>query len=185
MSPAGFETLQRRAIFEGKVVCLYLDEIRLPNGKEAEREVIEHQGAVGMLTIDEEGWIYLVRQYRHATGEELVEIPAGKLSRGEDPLECAKRELREEIGFQARDWLQLASFYTSPGFTNERLYLYLARGLEKKTAQPDEDEFLEVIHMPLEEGLAMVARNEIKDSKTVAGLALGAMYIRGHYLPRI
>jgi ADP-ribose pyrophosphatase len=124
-----------------------------------------------------------VRQYRHATGEDLLEIPAGKLSPGEAPGDCARRELMEEIGFGAGEWLELSSFYTSPGFSDEMLYLYLGRNLEKGKAHPDEDEFLEVIHVPLEEALAMVARNEIKDSKSVAGITLATLFVKGIYSP--
>lgn len=181
MSAEGFETLHREAVFEGKVVRLYVDKVRLPNGEKAEREVIEHMGAVGMVAVDEKGGIYLVKQYRHATGEELLEIPAGKLSPGEAPIDCAKRELMEEIGFEARDWEQLASFYTSPGFSNEMLYLYLATRLEKGQASPDDDEFLEVIHVPLGEALAMIGRSEIKDAKSIAGIALAVLHVRHQY----
>jgi ADP-ribose pyrophosphatase len=181
MNAPGFETLQRQTIFEGKVVRLYVDKVKLPNGKEAEREVIKHSGAVGMVALDGEGWIFLVRQYRHATGEDLLEIPAGKLSPGEAPVDCARRELMEEVGFGAGEWLELSSFYTSPGFSDEMLYLYLGRNLEKGQAHPDEDEFLEVIHVPLEEALAMVARNEIRDSKSVAGITLTTLFVKGIY----
>jgi ADP-ribose pyrophosphatase len=104
------ETLQRKTIFEGKVVRLYLDRVRLPNGMEAEREVVLHWGAVGMVALDDEGCVFLVRQYRHATGEYVVEIPAGKLSVGEDPLGCARRELMEEIGYSADAWVKLSAF---------------------------------------------------------------------------
>jgi ADP-ribose pyrophosphatase len=183
MSPEGFETLERKTVFRGKVVRLYVDRVKLPNGQEAEREVIEHSGAVGMVAVDDEGWTYLVRQFRHAAGQELIEIPAGKLSPGEEPFETAQRELMEEIGFKAHDWLELSSFYTSPGFTNEMLYLYLARQLEGAQAKPDEDEFLEVIHLPLSEALAMVSGDRIRDAKSVAGLALAQMYLKGEYSP--
>ncbi len=179
----GNEMLERRTVFEGKVVRLYLDRVRLPNGAEAEREVVLHWGAVGMVPIDGEGRVFLVRQYRHAPGEDLVEIPAGKLAAGEDPLHCAKRELMEEIGHSARDWVKLAFFYTSPGFSDEVLHLYLARRLEKGIAHPDEEEFLEIMRLPLHEAVAMVERGEIRDSKTVAGLALASMYMDGAYRP--
>lgn len=177
------EILERRTIFEGKVVRLYLDRVRLPNGREAEREVVSHRGAVGMVALDDEGCVYLVRQYRHATGEHLLEIPAGKLDAGEDPVECARRELLEEIGRRADSWRRLASFYTSPGFSDEVLHLYLARDLIRGEASPDEDEFLEIMRLPLEAALNMVARGEIRDSKTVAGLALASLYVEDKYRP--
>ncbi len=183
MKEAREETLERRTVFEGKVVRLYLDRVLLPDGREAEREVVLHRGAVGMVALDGEGHVFLVKQYRHAPGERLVEIPAGKLDAGEDPLECARRELLEEVGCAAESWHRLASFYTSPGFSDEVLHLYLARGLTRGEAAPDEDEFLEVMRVPLEDALAMVARGEIRDSKTVAGLALASLYLAGSYTP--
>ena len=183
MSAEEHETLQRKTIFEGKVVRLYLDRVRLPNGMEAEREVVLHWGAVGMVALDGEGCVFLVRQYRHATGEYVVEIPAGKLSVGEDPLGCARRELMEEIGYSADAWVKLSAFYTSPGFSDEKLHLYLARGLRSGEADPDEEEFLEIMHVPLAEALSMIARGEIEDSKTVAGLALASLFTEGQYRP--
>ncbi len=177
----GHELLARKAIFEGQVVRLYLDLVRLPNGNEAQREVVLHWGAVGMVPIDAEGRVVLVRQYRHAPGEELLEIPAGKLAEGEDPLGCAVRELKEEIGCEAERWERLAVFYTSPGFSDEKLHLFLAEGLREGKAEPEEDEFLEEVRIPLERALAMVAAGEIRDSKTVAGLALASLRLRGEY----
>jgi ADP-ribose pyrophosphatase len=183
VSPGGHETLQRKTLFEGKVVRLYVDQVRLPNGLEVEREVVRHWGAVGILPLDDDGYVYLVRQYRHATGEDLLEIPAGKLLSGEDPLQCAERELMEEIGYSAEEWVKLNAFYTSPGFSDEMLHLYLARKLRKGTASPEEDEFLEIIHMQFSEALGMVASGDIKDSKTVAGIALGSLFLQGKYIP--
>jgi ADP-ribose pyrophosphatase len=182
MDGDGHETIERETIFEGKVVRLYLDKVLLPNGKEAEREVVLHWGAVGMVALDDEEKVFLVRQYRHPTGRELIEIPAGKLDPGEEPLDCARRELMEEIGYSAEEWRELTSFYTSPGFSDEMLYLFLARDLKEGVADPEEDEFLEIMHMPLQEALAMVARGEILDSKTIVGLALCHMYINGEYM---
>jgi ADP-ribose pyrophosphatase len=177
------ETLERKAIFEGKVVRLYLDKVRLPNGGEAEREVVLHWGAVGMVALDDEDHVFLVKQFRHATQEDLVEIPAGKLAEGEQALDCGKRELMEEIGYAASEWIKLAAFYTSPGFSDETLHLFLARDLRQGVAAPEEDEFLEIIRMPLAEAMSEVARGKIRDSKTVAGLALATLYLQGKYRP--
>ncbi len=175
------ELIQRRTIFEGHVIKLYLDQVLLPNGKPAEREVVLHGGAVGMVPLDEEGCITMVRQYRHATGEYLLEIPAGKLDPGESPESCAARELVEEVGMAAGRFVKLSEFYTSPGFSNEVLHLYLALDLELREAAPDEDEFLEVERMTLEEALQAVQRLEIRDSKSVVGIALTSLWRAGSY----
>jgi len=181
LSAQGHETLERRTIFEGKVLHLYLDKVRLPNGMEVEREVVLHRGAVAMVALNGDKEVFLVRQFRHAPAVDLVEIPAGKLAEGEDAGQCARRELMEEIGYDAEDWTRLASFYTSPGFSDEMLYLYLARGLRPAEAEADEDEFLEIIRVPLAEALCMVSRGEIEDAKTIAGLSLASLFLKGEY----
>lgn len=181
MERGGHQIIERETIFEGKVVRLFLDRVRLPNGREAEREVVRHWGAVGMVALDDEGKVFLVRQYRHPVGEELMEIPAGKLDPGEEPLDCARRELMEEIGYSAGEWTKLTSFYTSPGFSDEMLHLFMARDLTEGVADPEEDEFLEIMSLPLAEALAMVERGEIRDSKTIVGLALCSLHLRGEY----
>ena len=175
--------IDRKTVFEGKVVRLYLDRVLLPNGVEAERELVRHWGAVGMVPLDQDGGIFLVRQYRHPAGKELLEIPAGKLMEGEEPLECARRELEEEIGYRAGSWTRLASFYTSPGFSDEVLYLFLAEELVPTQASPEADEFLEVLKVSLDEALELVASGEIEDSKSIVGIALACLYRRGVYRP--
>ena len=112
-----------------------------------------------------------------------MEIPAGKLDEGEDPLQCARRELKEEVGCSASEWVKMASFYTSPGFSNEVLHLYLARDLRSGEADPEEDEFLEIVRVPLSEALSLVAGGRIRDSKTIAGLALAVLFLGGEYRP--
>ncbi len=181
MKAGEHETLERKSIFEGRIVRVYLDKVRLSNGKEAEREVVLHRGAVGMVALDEEGHVFLVRQYRHATGKYLVEIPAGKLAEGEDPQDCARRELMEEVARDGDEWVRLAKFYTSPGFSDEVLHLYLVRKLREEEAEADEDEFLEIVRVPLQEALAMISRGEIEDSKTICGLALAALFLEERY----
>ncbi len=168
----GYRTLSSRALFEGAVVRLFLDRVRQPDGKAVEREVVRHWGAVGVVALDDAGRLYMVKQYRHAPGEVLHEIPAGKLLPGEDPLDCAARELEEEVGAKASRWSPLCSFYTSPGFSDEVLHLYLAEDLTEGEPRPEEDEFLEVYRVDLEEALRMVWRGEVRDSKTIAGIAL-------------
>ncbi len=184
MKARGHETLERQEVFAGKVLHLYLDRVRLPNGREADWEVVEHRGAVGIVALEEDGEVHLVRQYRHAPGRDLLEIPAGKLDEGEEPAACARRELAEEVGLGGGAWDRLASFYTTPGFSDEVLHLYLARELRPVQAAPDEDEFLEVVRLPLGEALAMVSAGGIEDAKTIAGLSLAALFLRGEYRPR-
>ncbi len=178
----GHRLLKRESIFEGKVVRLYLDKIMLPDGREAEREVVHHWGAVGIVPLVERRELVLVEQYRHAPGESLMEIPAGKLLPGEDPLECAKRELEEEVGMKAGRWGFLCRFYTSPGFSNEMLHLYLAEELYEGDACPDDDEFLKVHKLTLEKAYAMVREGSVRDSKTIVGI-LAACLIAGMRAP--
>ncbi len=175
----GHELLERRTVFEGKVVRLYLDRVLLSDGNEAEREVVGHWGAVGIVPLDGEGGVILVQQYRHATGEDLLEIPAGKLMKGEDPLECAKRELLEEIGASAKKWYELCRFYTSPGFSDEMLHLFMAEGLEQGKPCPDEDEFLIMRRVKISEALDMLQEGAIQDSKTAVGVLFAYLRDRG------
>lgn len=171
--------LERKSVFEGKVVRLYLDRVMLPDGKEAEREVVRHWGAVGIVPLLEGGTLVMVEQYRHAVGESLLEIPAGKLGEGEDPLECAVRELKEEVGMSAGRWSFLCRFYTSPGFSDEMLHLYLAEELSEGCSSPDEDEFLRVHRLSLNDAYRMVREGVIRDSKTVAGVLMACMRLTG------
>ncbi|MBR6812328.1 MAG: NUDIX hydrolase [Oscillospiraceae bacterium] len=167
------------SVFEGRVIKVRKDTVELPNGATGYREVVAHPGAVAVLPIDEKGNAVLVRQYRYAMGEELLEAPAGKLEKGEDPLECAKRELSEETGCTAGQMIKLGCIYSSPGFTNEKLHLYLALDLTKGEASPDEDEFLNTELMALEELRRLVIAGEIHDSKTVAIVLLAWEHLKG------
>lgn len=159
-----------RDIFQGKIIKVRVDTVELPNGKESTRECVEHPGAVAVIARDDQDRICMVRQYRYPVGDMLWEIPAGKLSPGEDPLECARRELMEEAGITAGSWEKLYSYYTTPGFSDEILHLYLATGLTRGENQPDEDEFLDVKMIPYQGACAMMSRGEIKDGKTLIGL---------------
>ena len=152
--------LRRLNTYEGIIINVGLDRVSLPDGSEAFREIVEHPGGACILPVDGEGNAYCVRQYRYPIGEHLLEAPAGKLERGEDPLVCAVRELGEETGFTA----------------GERLYLYLALDLSRGEAHPDEGEFLDLVKLPFSELLAMVKRGEISDGKTAIA-ALQAEHI--------
>jgi 8-oxo-dGTP pyrophosphatase MutT (NUDIX family) len=166
------ERVSSKTVHEGMTIDVRVDEVRYDDGETAEREVVVHPGAVGIVAIDEES-IYLVRQPREPVGEPaLLELPAGKLDvDGEAPLECAKRELAEEIGMTARSWSELKRFYTSPGFTDEEVTLFVATGLEPiPDHEPDPEERIEVIAWPLDE--LDRAIGGCADSKTLIGLLL-------------
>lgn len=152
--------------YSGVIVKVRLDRAELENGKIVRREVVEHPGGVGILPVDEKGNCYMVRQFRYPFSRQLLEIPAGKLEYGEDPLACAVRELSEETGLEAEEMIPMGRCLTSPGFSSEVLHLYLARGLRAGRAHLDEDEFLNVEKYPLAELAAMAERNEIEDGKT-------------------
>lgn len=154
--------------YRGVIVRVRLDRVELCDGKLTKREVVEHPGGVCILPVDEKGECTMVRQFRYPFGQMLLEAPAGKLEYGEDPLDCAKRELSEETGFTADELIPLGRMYTSPGFSTERLYLYLARGLHAGDSHPDEGEFLNVEKIPLQRLTEMVMNNEIDDGKTIA-----------------
>lgn len=159
-------------IYEGRIINLRRDKVRLPNGKEASREVVEHPGAVAVVPVLPDGRIILVRQFRHPVGQILLEIPAGKLDAGEDPDDCALRELEEETGHRAGRLERKASVFTGPGFTDEVIHIYIAEDLRKTALNPDEDEFLEVDAYAPEDIRQMIRDGLIRDSKTLAGLYL-------------
>jgi len=143
--------LSSHPVYEGKIVSLRVDEIELPQGGAAIREVVEHPGAIVVAAVDDEGWVYLVRQYRHPIRCDLLELPAGGLEPGEEPLPAAMRELREEVGLEAQRWTFLGSFFSSPGFANERLHAFLAQELRQVDTDPDDDEDITIVRRPLTE----------------------------------
>lgn len=172
------KNLSRQRVFDG--IILHIDHLTnlLPNGKEAKREVAMHVGASAVLPVDAQGNVYMVRQFRAPIDQVLLEIPAGKLdSLDEDRLLAAKRELKEETGFEAEDWVHLTDTYTTPGFTNERISLYLARGLRAGETHPDEDEFLNLVKLPYAEALEMVMHGEIRDAKSQIAICLAEKLI--------
>jgi ADP-ribose pyrophosphatase len=165
--------------YRGVIVNVDLDKITLPDGSEALREVVSHPGGVSILALDSENRVVCVRQYRYCFGEHLLEIPAGKLEYGEDPMECAVRELSEETGISADEFISLGEIYPSPGFCREVLHLYLAMGLHEGEAHPDEGEFLDVLRVPFEELLEKAMSGEIRDGKTVAAILKTKIYLEG------
>ncbi|WP_059171025.1 NUDIX hydrolase [Bacillus sp. FJAT-27445] len=162
------KTISSKEIFNGKIISLRVDDVELPNGKTSKREIVKHPGAVAVLAVTDENKIVLVEQYRKAMERTIVEIPAGKLEKGEDPAECARRELEEETGYECKELEWLISFYTSPGFADEIIHLYLAKGLSQKqgAAGLDEDEFVNVEEISLDEALKYVKEKKIYDAKT-------------------
>ncbi|ADO57152.1 NUDIX domain-containing protein [Paenibacillus polymyxa] len=169
------KTVSTQPIFEGKVITVQVDTVELPDGSTGKREIVKHPGAVAVLALHE-GKMLVVDQYRQAMGRCEVEIPAGKLERGEDPLEAAGRELREETGYTAKSLKLLHSFYTSPGFADEIIHLYVAEDLERGEMEPDEDEFLELFEVALEEAHTLIREGRISDAKTI--LAVYAWQLR-------
>ncbi len=160
------KTLDSALVYDGKIIKVLRDEALLENGAAAVREVVRHKGAVAVLAVDEGGSAFFVRQFRYPIGQELLEAPAGKLEAGENPLDCAKRELLEECGVAAEGWIELGPIYTSPGFCDEAIWLFLARGLSQKAPSPDEDEFLDIVKMPYAEALQKAQTGFFRDGKT-------------------
>lgn len=163
-------TISTDRVFSGKLINLRVDTVSLANDRVARREIVEHPGAVALVPVDHEGGILLVRQYRKPAERPLLEIPAGTLRRGEDPLVAAQRELREEIGFAAGKLERLTGFYPSPGFCTEYIHVYVASDLTPSTLPADDDESLEVVRVALDEAVAMVLQGKIEDAKTIVGL---------------
>ena len=162
--------LTKEYIYKGKIINLRRDEALLPNGNTAFREIVEHNGGVCIVPLDNDGNVYMVRQYRYPYSEVVTEIPAGKLEKGEDPLEAGKRELKEEVGATAENYTFLGTLYPSPGYCGEIIYMYLARGLTFGQTDPDDDEFLEPVKLPLKQAVDMILKGELADAKTQAAI---------------
>ena len=154
--------------FIGRIITVRVDRVLLENGQESEREVVEHKGAVAILPVDAKGNCTLVEQFRKPIEQVLLEVPAGKLDTGETPEACATRELNEETGLITNNLIPLGHIYTTAGFSNERIYLYLALGIEYSTSKPDEDEFLNVVTLKWSELVKLAEENKLDDAKTNA-----------------
>ncbi|WP_173048234.1 NUDIX domain-containing protein [Nitrospira sp. KM1] len=164
-------------IFNGKVITVNIDSVALPNGVTVDLEVVRHPGAAAVVPLKPDGTVMLVRQFRHAAGGFIYEIPAGKLYPGEDPQACASRELEEEIGYRAGTLELLSSVFTAPGFTDEVIHIYRATDLTKGHQHLDKDEVLDVVELSLQEAVAMIRSGAIRDAKTMVGLL--SIYVEG------
>ena len=164
------KTLERKDIFEGKIISLHVDKVELENGGSSFREVVEHPGGVAVAAITEQDEILLVRQFRYPHGEVLTEIPAGKLEKGEDPFEAVKREQMEETGTYGDNYVFLGNVYPTPGYCGEIIRIWACRVSGKGQMHLDEDEFIEVDRVPMEQAVKMVMENQIPDSKTQIGI---------------
>jgi ADP-ribose pyrophosphatase len=172
-------------IYTGRVVNLDLDQVRYPDGSVGELEIIRHPGASAIVPFlsdprGDDPQILLIKQYRYAVGGYLYEVPAGRLEVGESPVDCARRELREETGCEAEEITALLSLYTTPGFTDELIHLFVASGITRGTRRTEADEFLTVETMSLSRALEMVRNGEIRDAKTVVTLLYAAGFVAGH-----
>lgn len=166
--------LSSEYMYNGHLLNLRLDRVVLPDGKETVREIVEHPGAVAVIPLYSEGTVTLVRQFRDPAKARLLEVPAGTRHRGESPADCARRELQEETGVTAASLERIAGFYVSPGYSTEFIEVFLATGLSQGSPSTEEDEFIEVVTLPLDEAVGMISSGEIRDAKTVASLLLVA-----------
>jgi len=173
-----FDLIHSERLFEGRAFAVRRDEVRLPNGHSTLLEIVDHIGSVIIIPLDEWRNLTFVRQYRHATGADLLELPAGTLDPGEEPVVAARRELREETGLDADSIREIGGFYLAPGYSTEFMHVYLATGLHPAPLERDEDEFLEVVQMPVSEALREAHASEIPDAKTLAALLLAGAYLQ-------
>lgn len=171
------ERLSRTRVYDGRVVRVDVERVRLPRGGECELEMIRHSGAAAVVPLTAEGDVVLVRQYRHATDGWLLEVPAGKLDPGESPEACARRETAEETGLAAGELVPLGWIWTTPGFTDERIWLYLARDLQPAAQDLQGDEDLDVVRMPLAEAVAIAVDGRLADGKSVCALLRAAAWL--------
>lgn len=165
-------------VYRGKAVSLKKEEVLLPSGKKIYREIVIHRGASAIIPVMDNGDIIFVRQYRHPIGEYILEIPAGTLKEGEDPEACARRELEEETGYRAGELIHLLTIYPSPGYSSERLHLYLARKLEKGNQNLEADEDISITFLSLEDALEAIRERRIRDAKTIVGILYYSLFVK-------
>ncbi len=169
-----------REIYSGRLIRLNRETVALPNGTDVELDIVHHPGGAVVVALDDEDNVCMLRQFRHAAGGVIWELPAGCIDPGDaEPLATARRELEEEAGLVARDWRELGSIFTTPGFCDEVLYLFLARGLRETRTDHDDDELIEVHWLRFPDALRMVMDNEIRDAKSVSGLLKARAFVNG------
>ena len=168
-----------QTVFKGRVFNVRQDQLRLQNGRQVIVDVVEHAAAVAMLPVDEDGMVWFIRQYRHAAGREMMELPAGMVEEGEVLIEAAGREIREEIGMRAGELIHLGGIYLAPGYSTEYLHIYLARQLEPAPLQPDEDEWIHIEKIPIPEAYRLAESGAVVDAKSLAALMLARPWLRG------
>lgn len=169
----------KKSIFKGRIIDLSVETVTLPNGATAELEIITHPGAAAVVPMKDETTVVMIRQYRHAVGGFIYEIPAGKLHPGEDPRECAVREVEEEIGYKVGNLEPLLSFFTTPGFTNEVIHIFFGKDLQPGTQDLGAEEVLEVLEMPIDKAIALIKEGTIRDGKTIIGLQMAYLQLKG------
>ncbi len=164
------KTMKSEKIYEGKILSVRIDTVELPDKKYSKREIVEHPGAVAIVPITDEKEIVLIKQFRKATEAVMFEIPAGKLEINEQPAECAIRELKEETGLDAKKMEHIIEYYSSPGFTNEKIHIFMATEVVIGEADPEEDEYIDTVKVNIDEALDMINNGIIKDGKTIIGI---------------
>jgi ADP-ribose pyrophosphatase len=167
-----FRVEAEREIFQGRIIRLVDRDMVLPNGRRTTFSIVEHPGAVAIVPVHANGDVVLLKQFRPSIGEEIYEIPAGTIEKGEAPLATAKREIIEETGFKAKQWSKIAEFYTAPGFCTELMHVYVARGLSPASAEGDADEILKPVRLTIDAALKLIRTQKIRDAKSIAGLLI-------------
>ncbi len=167
-----------RRVFEGRLISVRVDEVELADGTRTTREVVSHPGAVAVVPMLEDGRVVMIRQYRHAAGRVLWELPAGTLEEGEGPEECARRELAEEVGYEAGKLRLLFSTYLSPGYSSELIHVFVASELRETPARAESEERIETVRLSLEEAMAMIERGEVQNAAAICGLLAAARWWR-------
>lgn len=172
------KTLNSKTVFDGRILKIMVDDIELPNGHKSNREVVGHPGGVCVAALDEDNYLYFVKQYRYPYHEVVTELPAGKLEKGQTPLENGKRELKEEVGAESYSYISLGQLYPSPGYTQEIIHLYACRIKSIGSQNPDEDEFLNVEKIHIDKAVEMVLNNQLPDAKTQTAVLKLAMLLK-------